>query len=74
MARSISEALRMLAVTSIPSGGAMDWMAANWAGPEESAGSVLRRNELQPEPSFSLSTGSPVVRESPARSELSFHV
>src|SRR6516164_9966602 len=38
--RSISETSRTLTgLTSTPSDGAMDWMAANWAGPEASAGS-----------------------------------
>src|SRR6516225_5368651 len=56
--RSISETSRTLTgLTSTPSDGAMDWMAANWAGPEASAGSrmtpalVIRRDlfqQLQP--------------------------
>jgi len=42
MARSISEASRtLIGLTSMPSDGAMDWMAANWLGPEVRAGSRM---------------------------------
>src|SRR5262245_58623275 len=44
MARSISETSRTLTgLTSTPSDGAMDWMAANWAGPEARGAKDSRR-------------------------------